>query len=56
MHNLFLLLCSYARWKKGKEPLVDYSQSHVVTFDYNLDFMWKNAMDKAVVEEIKEDK
>jgi hypothetical protein len=33
MHNLFLLPCSYVRWIKGKEQLVDYSQSHVVTFD-----------------------
>jgi hypothetical protein len=53
MHNLFSLLRLFVRQKKGKEPLVDYSQSHVITFDQYLNIMWKKAMDKVVVKEIR---
>lgn len=51
MHNLFSMLRLPTRQTKGKEPLVDYSQSHVVTYDQYLDRMWKMAMDKAIVGE-----
>jgi hypothetical protein len=45
-----------ARHTKGKEPLVDYSQSHVViNFGY-LNILRRKTMEKVVVEEIKEGK
>jgi hypothetical protein len=56
MHNLFSLPRLFVRQTKGKDPLVDYSQSHVVTFNQFKNIMWKKAMDKVVVEEIREDK
>jgi hypothetical protein len=56
MHNLFLLLHLFVRHIKGNEPLVDYSQSDVITFDQYLNIMWKKAMDKVIVKEIREDK
>jgi hypothetical protein len=56
MHNLMSLPCLLARHTKGKEPLVDYSQSHVVTsFEY-LDILKKKTMEKAIAKEIREDK
>ncbi len=42
--------------RKGKKPLVDYSQSHVVTYDEYLNIMWKKATDKAITKEISADK
>jgi hypothetical protein len=44
------LLCLFVRHTKGKEPLVDYSQSHVVTsFEY-LDILkkkqWKRQLQR----------
>lgn len=56
MHNLFSLLHLPTRQTNGKKSLVDYSQSHVVTFDKYLNIMWKKAMDKAIAKEIIEDK
>jgi len=45
-----------ARHTKWKEPLVDYSQSHVViNFGY-LNILRRKTMEKVVVEEIKEGK
>jgi hypothetical protein len=39
-----------------KEPLIDYNQSHVVTFDEYLQILHKKAMDKEVTKIIKEQK
>jgi hypothetical protein len=55
MHNLFLFVCLLTSWAKGKEPLVDYSQSHVVTSYQNLNIMLKKTMDKTTAKEIRED-
>jgi hypothetical protein len=38
----------------GRESLVDYSQSHVVTFDEYLQIMRKKVMDKEKTKIIKE--
>ncbi len=54
MQNLFSMPHLLARQTKGKEPLVDYSQSHVITYDQYLDIMWKKAMDKVIAKKIKE--
>jgi hypothetical protein len=40
----------------GKEPLIDYSQKHVVTSNEYLNIMQWKAMEKEVVETIKEPK
>jgi hypothetical protein len=54
--NLLLLPHLLARHTKGKEPLINYSQSHVVTsFEY-LDIIRTKTMEKIVVEEIKTNK
>jgi hypothetical protein len=42
--------------RKGKKPLVDYSHSHVVTYDEYLNIMRKKAMDKVITKEIRVDK
>jgi len=56
MHNLMSLLLLLAIHIKGKEPLIDYSQSHVVfSFEY-LDIIKKKTMEKVIAKEIKEDK
>jgi hypothetical protein len=45
-----------ARHTKGKEPLVDYSQSHVViNFEY-MDILRRKIMEKAIAKEIREGK
>jgi len=56
MHNLFSLLHLPTRQTKGKKSIIDYSQSHVVTFDKYLNIMRKKAMDKVITKEIREDK
>jgi len=56
MHNLLLLLCLLVRHTKGKEPLLDYSQSHFVTNSKYLDIPKKKTMEKAIAKEIREDK
>jgi hypothetical protein len=56
MHNLMSLPCLPIRHTKGKEPLVDYSQSHVVTSFRYLDILKKKTMEKAIAKEIKEHK
>jgi hypothetical protein len=53
---LFSLPHLPTRQTKGQKPLVDYSQSHVVTFDEYLNIMRRKALDKAIAKEIKEDK
>jgi hypothetical protein len=40
----------------GKEPLIDYSQSHVVTSNEYLNIMYWKAMEKEVAETIREPK
>jgi hypothetical protein len=50
------LLHLLTRWTRGKEPLVDYSQSHVVIFAKYLNILRKKTMDKATTKEIKEGK
>jgi hypothetical protein len=53
VHNLLLLFHLFARNTKGKEPLIDYSQSHIMTsFEY-LDILRKKTMEKKIVEEIR---
>lgn len=47
MHNLFLFLHLLTSQTKGKEPLVDYSQSHVVTSYQKLNIMSKKMVDTA---------
>jgi hypothetical protein len=42
------------RRKHGKEPLVDYSSSHVVTSDQYLVVLKQKALEKEIVDEIKE--
>jgi hypothetical protein len=37
----------------GREPLVNYSQSHVVILDWYLNIMWQNVIEKEVVETIR---
>jgi hypothetical protein len=56
MHNLFSLPHLLAIHTKGKEPLIDYSQYHIVTSNQYLNIMRKKAMDKATTREIKEDR
>jgi hypothetical protein len=46
--------CLLARHTKGKKPLVDYSQSHVMTTSKYLDILRRKIMEKVVVEEIRE--
>jgi hypothetical protein len=41
------------RKTKGREPLMDYSQSFMVTFDEYLRIMRQKAMEKEVAEEIR---
>jgi hypothetical protein len=53
VHNLLLLPHLLTRRTKGKEPLIDYSWSHVVTSFKYLDILRENTMEKEVVEEIK---
>jgi hypothetical protein len=47
LHNLLSLLHLRTRRARGKKPLIDYSQSHVVTsFEY-LNILKKKTMNKA---------
>jgi hypothetical protein len=55
IHNLFSLPCVPAIQKKGKEPLVDYSQSHVVTSYQYLNIMQKKVMEKTIIKKIKKE-
>jgi hypothetical protein len=53
LHNLLSLLHLPIRRTRGKEPLIDYSHSHVVTFVEYLNILRKETMDKTTAEEIK---
>jgi hypothetical protein len=53
VHNLLLLPHLPTRCTKGKEPLIDYSQSHVVTnFEY-LDILRIIFLEKADAKEMR---
>jgi len=53
---MFSLLCLFTRQITGRKPLVDYSQSHVVTSNQYLDIVRKKTMDKTIAEEIRRGK
>jgi hypothetical protein len=53
VHNLLLLLHLLARCTKGKEPLIDYSQSHIVTSFKYIDILRRKTMEDAGTEEIR---
>jgi hypothetical protein len=55
-HSLLSLLHLLTKRTNGREPLVDYSQSHVITSNEYLRIMQQKAMDKEVVEHIQENK
>jgi hypothetical protein len=44
------------RKRHGKKPLVDYSSSHLVTLDQYLAMLRQKALDKEVINKIKEQK
>jgi hypothetical protein len=54
IHNLLSLPHLLAKQTKGRELLVDYSQSHVVTSKEYLVSLKTKAMDKATTNEAKE--
>jgi hypothetical protein len=45
-----------ARKRKGKESLIDYIKSHVVTFNEHLNILRHKAMEKDVAKKIKKQK
>jgi hypothetical protein len=49
VHNLLSFLYLLGRQTKGKEPLIDYFKSHIVTFDEYIYILQKKAMDKATI-------
>jgi hypothetical protein len=56
VHNLLSLLHLLTKHIKEKQPLIDYSQSHIVTnFEY-LNILRSKVTEKEIVEEIKEGK
>jgi hypothetical protein len=51
----FVVIATFAaRRTNGREPLIDYSQSHVVTSKKNLRIMRQKAMDSEVEKKIQE--
>jgi hypothetical protein len=56
LHNFLSLLHLVTRQIRGKEPLIDYFQSHFVTSIEHLNIIFKNTMDKATIEEIVKQK
>jgi hypothetical protein len=44
------------RKRHGKKPLVDYSSSHVVTSNQYLAVLRQNALEKEVIDKLKENK
>ncbi len=53
VHNLLLLPHLLARYTKGEEPLINYSQSHVVISSIDLNILRRKTMEKVIVEEIE---
>jgi hypothetical protein len=56
VHNLLSLLHLPIRHTKGKEPLIDYFQAHVVTSSKYLGILGRKTMEKIVAKEIKASK
>jgi hypothetical protein len=56
VHNLLSLLHLLARYNKGKNPLIDYFQPHIITNSKYLNILRKKKMEKATTEEIKASK
>ncbi len=56
LHNFFSLPHLLTRCTRGREPLIDYSQSHVVTFIKYVNIPRKKNMDMATTEEIIKEK
>jgi hypothetical protein len=52
-HSLLSLPHLFVRRTNGREPLMDYFQSHVVTLEEYLRIMQQKAMDKEVVKQIR---
>jgi len=52
--NLLFLPHLLAKKTHGREPLVDYFQSHVVTLKEYLSIMWQKALEKEGAKIIKE--
>jgi hypothetical protein len=52
LHNLLSLTHLPPRCIRGKEPLVDYFQSHVIFVEYS-NILRRKAMDKVAVEETR---
>jgi hypothetical protein len=52
-HNLLSLLHLLTRNTKGKESLIDYSQSHLLTSTTYLNILKEKIIDKVVIKEIK---
>jgi hypothetical protein len=54
-HGMMSLWHLLARRTNGKEPLMDYFQSHVVTLEKYFRIMWQKEMEyREVVEQLKE--
>ncbi len=53
MCSLLSLLHLPTRCTQGKEPLIDYSQSHVVTSTNYLSILQKKTIDKKVANNIR---
>jgi hypothetical protein len=53
VHNLLSLLHLPIRCIKGKKPLIDYSQPHVITSFQYLNIIRKKKMEKAIIKETK---
>jgi hypothetical protein len=53
VHNLLSLFHLLTRDTKGKEPLIDYSQSHFITSNTYLNIWRKKIIDKVVIKEIR---
>jgi hypothetical protein len=52
--HMLSLLTLLTRIRLGKEPLVDYSNSHVVTLDQYLVILKQKVVDKEIVDKLRE--
>ncbi len=53
VHNLLSLSHLHTKHTKGKKPLINYFQSHIViNFEY-LDILRRKTMEKVITKEIK---
>jgi hypothetical protein len=53
LHNLLSLFHLLTRNTKGKEQLIDYSQSHLITSSTYLNILKEKIIDKVVMKEIR---